>query len=189
MLGPGGKPGNRYQKKKSSKDDPNVPTISTFHSLCVRILRRQIDKLGYPLKFAIYNRGDQESLARTILRELNVADKLLAPNQLLFWIGHWKCKSMNASQAEKASDSDVQHLAAVGYRRYQRQLKLSGAVDFDDLLLLTERLFKEHPDIRQGRSRSLRSCFGRRIPRHEYQPVSNRQRLGRASEFVCCRRR
>ena len=149
MLGPGGKPGNRYQKKKSVGDDPNVPTISTFHSLCVRILRRQIDKLGYPLKFAIYNRGDQESLARTILRELNVADKLLAPNQLLFWIGHWKCKSMDPRQAELASDSDVQHLAAVGYRRYQRQLKLSGAVDFDDLLLLTERLFKEHPDIRK----------------------------------------
>ena len=149
MLGPGGKPGNRYQKKRSSGDDPNVPTISTFHSLCVRILRRQIDKLGYPLKFAIYNRGDQESLARTILRELNVSDKLLAPNQLLFWIGHWKCKSMDPRQAELASDSDVQHLAAVGYQRYQRQLKLKGATDFDDLLLLTERLFKEHPDIRQ----------------------------------------
>jgi len=149
MLGPGGKPGNRYQKKKSSQDDPNVPTISTFHSLCVRILRRQIDKLGYPLKFAIYNRGDQESLARTILREFNVSDKLLAPNQLLFWIGHWKCKSMDPRQAELAADSDVQHLAAAGYKRYQRQLKLKGAVDFDDLLLLTERLFKEHPDIRQ----------------------------------------
>ena len=149
MLGPGGKPGNRYQKKKSAADDPNVPTISTFHSLCVRILRRQIDKLGYPLKFAIYNRGDQESLARTIMRELNVSDKLLAPNQLLFWIGHWKCKSMNPRQAELASDSDVQHLAAIGYRKYQRQLKLSGAADFDDLLLLTEQLFKEHPDVRK----------------------------------------
>jgi len=139
MLGPGGKPGNRYQKKKSSQDDPNVPTISTFHSLCVRILRRQIDKLGYPLKFAIYNRGDQESLARTILREFNVSDKLLAPNQLLFWIGHWKCKSMDPRQAELAADSDVQHLAAAGYKRYQRQLKLKGAVDFDDLLTMINR--------------------------------------------------
>ena len=55
---------------------------------------------------------------------------------------------MDPRQAELASESDAQHLAAVGYRRYQRQLKLSGAVDFDDLLLLTERLFKEHPNIR-----------------------------------------
>jgi DNA helicase-2/ATP-dependent DNA helicase PcrA len=138
-------------KKRKKKDDKTVdhtPTISTFHSLCVRILRRRIEALGYPLKFAIYNRGDQEGLARTILRELNVHDKLLAPSQLLFWIGNWKCKSMSPEQAIVASDTDAQHLAAVGYQRYQRQLKLSGAVDFDDLLLLTERLFKEHEDIR-----------------------------------------
>lgn len=141
--------GSKWKKKKKDGVRDMSPTISTFHSLCVRILRRRIDNLGYPLKFAIYNRGDQESLARTILRELNVADKLLAPGQLLFWISHWKCKSMGPKQAEIASDSDIQHLAAIGYRRYQRQLKLSAAVDFDDLLLLTEELFKEHEDIRQ----------------------------------------
>ncbi|MFT5303353.1 MAG: DNA helicase-2/ATP-dependent DNA helicase PcrA [Mariniblastus sp.] len=140
----------KYKKKpkKGESAVDHTPTISTFHSLCVRILRRQIEPLGYPLKFAIYNRGDQESLARTVLRELNVGDKLLAPAQLLFWIGHWKCKSMAPDQAILASDTDAQHLAAVGYQRYQRQLKLSGAVDFDDLLLLTERLFAEHEDIR-----------------------------------------
>ena len=138
------------QKKpqKNKREVDHTPTISTFHSLCVRILRRQIEPLGYPIRFAIYNRGDQESLARNVLRELNVGDKLLAPSQLLFWIGHWKCKSMQPEQAILASDSDSQHLAAVGYQRYQRQLKLKGAVDFDDLLLLTERLFREHDDIR-----------------------------------------
>jgi len=138
----------RSRKKKDDKSTDHTPTISTFHSLCVRILRRRIEVLGYPLKFAIYNRGDQEGLARTILRELNVNDKLLAPAQLLFWIGHWKCKSMSPDQAMLASDTDAQHLAAVGYQRYQRQIKLSGAVDFDDLLLLTEKLFKENEDIR-----------------------------------------
>ena len=114
----------------------------------MRILRRRIETLGYPQRFAIYNRGDQESLARSVLRELNVADKLLAPSQLLFWIGHWKCKSISPSQAMLQSDSDAQHLAAIGYQRYQQALKLSGALDFDDLLLLTEKLFKEHENVR-----------------------------------------
>ena len=140
----------KYKKRKKKGDTSvdHTPTISTFHSLCVRILRRRIEALGYPLKFAIYNRGDQEGLARTILRELNVNDKLLAPAQLLFWIGNWKCKSMSPEQAIVSSDTDAQHLASIGYQRYQRQIKLSGAVDFDDLLLLTERLFKEHEEIR-----------------------------------------
>ncbi|MEL7498231.1 MAG: UvrD-helicase domain-containing protein [Planctomycetota bacterium] len=150
--------GDRFQKNKSSSrskrgsqgnEVDHSPTISTFHSLCVRILRRRIDKLGYPLRFAIYNRGDQESLARQILRELNVADQLLAPGQLLFWISHWKCKSMGPNEAELASETDAQHLAAIGYRRYQRQLKLRAAVDFDDLLMLTEQLFHEHDDVRK----------------------------------------
>lgn len=135
-------------KKNGKVPVDHTPTISTFHSLCVRILRRQIEPLGYPLKFAIYNRGDQEGLARNVLREINVSDKLLAPNQLLYWIGHWKCKSMTPAQAEVACETDAQHLAAIGYKRYQRQLKLMGAVDFDDLLLLTEKLFNEHESVR-----------------------------------------
>lgn len=135
---------------KGKKDDKvKRPTISTFHSLCVRILRRHIEQLGYPLRFAIYNRGDQESLARSVLREINVADALLAPNQLLFFIGMWKCKSMSPSDAMVQSDTDQAHLAAIGYDRYQKALKNSGCVDFDDLLLLTERLFNEFPDVRQ----------------------------------------
>ncbi len=129
-------------------DDQKLPNISTFHSLCVKILRRRIEVLGYPKKFAIYNRGDQESLARQVLREIKVNDKMLAPSQMLFWIGNWKCKSLSPSQANLAADSDAQHLAAIGYRRYQTALKLSGCVDFDDLLLLTEKLFKEYDSIR-----------------------------------------
>lgn len=146
-----GKHKRKTKKTKSKSGDDQVdhsPTISTFHSLCVRILRRRIEVLGYPEKFAIYNRGDQESLARTTLREFNIGDKLLAPGQLLFWISHWKCKSMSPDQAILSSDTDAQHLAAIGYQRYQRQLKLNGAVDFDDLLLLTEKLFKENEDVR-----------------------------------------
>ncbi len=139
---------SKRKKNKPNQPEPKVPTIATFHSLCVRVLRRHIEALGYPQQFAIYNRGDQESLARSVLRELSVADKLLSPSQLLFWISNWKCKSCSPSKAVLLSESDAQHLAAIGYQRYQRSLKLSGAVDFDDLLLLTEQLFKEHESIR-----------------------------------------
>ena len=143
----GSKPA-RKRKGKGSEETNGDPSISTFHSLCVRILRRRIDRLGYPLKFAIYGRGDQESLAGQILREIR-ADKTLKPSQLLYWISNWKCKSMDPRQAMLQSESDAENLAAVGFKRYQHQLKLRGCVDFDDLLLLTEKLFYEHPDVKQ----------------------------------------
>ena len=151
MLLPGHGNSQAFKGRRVSrkfKDQEKLPTISTFHSLCVRILRRRIDTLGYPLKFSIYSRGDQESLARQILREISVSEKMLAPSQLLFWIGHWKCKSLSPAQANRVSHSDAQHLAATAYQRYQRALKLAGCVDFDDLLLLTEKLFQEHESIR-----------------------------------------
>ena len=122
------------------------PQISTFHSLCVRVLRRHIEQLGYPAKFAIYNRGDQESLAREVLREIRVAETLLSPSQLLYHVSNWKSKSMTPNGAMNDSDSDRAHLAAIGYDRYQQLLRSRGCVDFDDLLLLTEKLFENHAD-------------------------------------------
>ena len=111
-------------------------------------MRNHIDKLGYPVKFAIYNRGDQEALAREVLREISVADKLLAPAQLLFFISNWKNRSIQPSAAPLDCDSDKMHIAAIGYDRYQQLLKTRGCVDFDDLLLLTERLFEKFEDVR-----------------------------------------
>jgi DNA helicase II / ATP-dependent DNA helicase PcrA len=88
------------------------PEISTFHSLCVRILRRHIRKLGYPEKFAIYDRGDQESVARTALREIKAAEGLLRPGDLIQQIGRWKTASVRPEQAVSAAETDKEHLAA-----------------------------------------------------------------------------
>ncbi len=143
-------PNSRSRNQKSKAK--NIPRLCTFHSLCVQILRRHIEVLGYPQKFAIYSPGDQESLARQVLREVRVSDKMLSPSQLLFWIGNWKCKSILPSQARNVAESDAQHLAAIAYARYQKALKLKGCVDFDDLLLLTENLFKHHEDVRLDES-------------------------------------
>jgi DNA helicase-2/ATP-dependent DNA helicase PcrA len=129
------------------------PRISTFHSHCVSILRRQIRRLGYPEKFAIYDRGDQESLARQVLRELRTPSETLRPGDLLHYIGRWKNRSIDPAAAAAGAQTDKEHLAAVGYRRYQRSIKNAGAVDFDDLLLCTEELFSRFPDVRRAEAR------------------------------------
>ena len=129
------------------------PEISTFHSLCVRILRRHAPRLGYPANFAIYDRGDQESLARGALREIKVPDAALRPGDLLALIGRWKTLSVRPDKAASLATSDREHLASMAYRRYQQALKNAGAVDFDDLLLCTEELFARFADVRQSEAR------------------------------------
>lgn len=128
---------------------PKKPEISTFHSLCVRILRRNIQQLGYPSQFAIYDRGDQESLARAALREIKVPNETLRPGDLLNQISRWKVMSLRPRQAGATARTDKEHLAAMAYRRYQAALQAAGAVDFDDLLLLTEELFERFDETRR----------------------------------------
>jgi DNA helicase-2/ATP-dependent DNA helicase PcrA len=125
------------------------PQISTFHSHCVRVLRRHARKLGYPERFAIYDRGDQESLARTVLRDIKVASESLRPGDLVHRIGQWKSHGLRPVDAARTARDDQQHLAAMGYRRYQQALQNAGAVDFDDLLLCTEELFQKFRDARR----------------------------------------
>jgi DNA helicase-2/ATP-dependent DNA helicase PcrA len=124
------------------------PEISTFHSLCVRILRRHARLLGYPEEFAIYDRGDQETLARGALRDVRVGHEKLRPGDLLSMIGNWKNKGLRPEQAESAAEKDQEQLAAMAYARYQQSLKASGAMDFDDLLLKAEELFQKFPEAR-----------------------------------------
>lgn len=125
------------------------PLISTFHSLCVKVLRRHIDKLGYPKQFTICDRGDQEGLARSALREIRCPDESLRPGDLLMLVSTWKNKSYEPSRAASTAESDKEHLAAAGYRRYQDHLRGKGMVDFDDLLLLTQQLFAKFPTVRR----------------------------------------
>nr|WP_220498226.1 UvrD-helicase domain-containing protein [Rhodopirellula sp. JC639] len=143
LLGYAGK------RKKKGEKRPE-PTISTFHAHCVRVLRRHATALGYPAKFSIYDRSDQESLAREILRQLRLPGTALKPGDLLGIISNWKNESIHPDQAPMVASTDKEHLAAAGYRRYQEGLKTRGAMDFDDLLLQTEVLFDQHPQIRDA---------------------------------------
>ncbi|MBN1853645.1 MAG: UvrD-helicase domain-containing protein [Pirellulales bacterium] len=144
LLGNGKPP----QKKKTM-----IPEISTFHSLCVRILRRHAEKIGYPKQFSIGDRSDQESIARNVLREVRAPSNLLRPDDLLFHISHWKSRSIQPVQAAAIAQTDREHLAAVAYRRYQQALKACGTVDFDDLLLLVEGLFRKQVPVRRMEAR------------------------------------
>ncbi len=132
------------KKKQQSR-----PLISTFHSLCVRVLRRHIEKLGYPKPFTICDRGDQEGEARAALREIRCPDQSLRPGDLLAIVSQWKNKCYEPSRAASVADSDKEHLAAAAYRRYQEHLRSKGMVDFDDLLLLTQQLFAKFPTVRR----------------------------------------
>ncbi|MFO0924058.1 MAG: UvrD-helicase domain-containing protein [Pirellulales bacterium] len=137
--------------KKARRGEPPQPKplIGTFHSICVGILRRHSRTLGFPEKFAIYDRGDQESLARGVLRELRLHDTMLKPSEFLSIVGRWKNSGVKPENAIEVAKTDKEHMSASGYRRYQKALKLSGAFDFDDLLLFTEHLLLDHEPIRK----------------------------------------
>lgn len=124
------------------------PEISTFHSLCVRVLRRHAHRLGFPETFSIYDRGDQETLARNALRDIRVSSGTMRPGDLLSILGGWKNKGITVDEAHQTAEGERYEVAAAAYARYQAQLKAAGAMDFDDLLLMTNRLFAEHPEAR-----------------------------------------
>jgi DNA helicase II / ATP-dependent DNA helicase PcrA len=116
-------------------------TICTFHALCVRILRQDIEKLGYKPNFSIYDESDQLGLIRKIIPRLAAAGEKLDPNLARSFISKAK------NQRRKILPSDLSLESAV-FLRYQEELKTFNAVDFDDLLVLVVRLLDEFPEVR-----------------------------------------
>jgi DNA helicase-2/ATP-dependent DNA helicase PcrA len=140
--------GKPRRKRRRGQAEPPTPTISTFHAQCVRILRRHAKAVGFPAKFSIYDRSDQESIVRGILRELRLPGTALRPADMLAIIGGWKNQSVLPDRAAMVAETDKEHFAAAGYRRYQAALAARGAMDFDDLLLHTETLFEQNHTVR-----------------------------------------
>jgi DNA helicase II / ATP-dependent DNA helicase PcrA len=117
-------------------------TICTFHALCVRILRQDIERLGYKTNFAIYDEGDQLGLIRKIISRISAKNEKLDPQLARNLIS--RAKNQHWKLAESATNNSL--LAAV-FERYQEELKAANAVDFDDLLILTVRLLETNPAI------------------------------------------
>jgi len=137
------------KKVRRGQPAPLRPAVGTFHSHCVQILKRHSKELGYPEKFTIYDRGDAESVARTVLREIRVHDDMLKPSDFLSIVSRWKNQGIRPEQADSEATSDKEHLAASAFKRYQRSLKIHAAFDFDDLLVCAEQLLTENDKVRR----------------------------------------
>lgn len=124
-------------------------TISTFHSLCVRILRTCIERLGYKRTFSIYTQSDQLGLLRRIIVRKSGKDENLEPKTANMLISQAKNTGRPISENEESLISEV-------YRAYQRELKQLNAVDFDDLLILAVKGLEENPDLREQWQRRFR---------------------------------
>ena len=148
---------------------------STFHSACVRILRRDIDKLGFASSFTIYDSDDSLRVVKDILKDQSLDDKQFAPRSVLGYISRAKDAMKLApeylDECEKSGDFRLTKIAKV-YLEYQRRLWEANALDFDDIILHTVRLLKGFDDVREYYQRKFRYVLI-----DEYQDTNNLQYL------------
>src|SRR5262245_43292821 len=136
-------PARSRQRPDDSKADG--PTISTFHSLCARILRQHIEALGYKSNFVIYDESEQLGAIRKILSQISAKGEKTEPKAILSLLSRFK--NAGPSTASAFADPSVRAMAEHVRRRYESALRACNAIDFDDLLLLTQKLFEEHPEV------------------------------------------
>ena len=122
--------------------------VSTFHSTCVRILRRFIDRLGFGTNFTIYDTDDQKTVMKGVCKRLNVDTKQLSERTLMGYVSSAKDELIGVREYEISAAGDFRKSTiAKVYREYQETLKASNALDFDDIIVKTVELFKTQPDV------------------------------------------
>ena len=146
---------------------------ATFHSACVRILRRDIDRLGFPSAFTIYDTDDSIRVIKECMKELNMDDKSFPPRTVLGYISRAKDKMLLAPDYMDQVNGDIrlQKIAGV-YLSYQKKLWAAGALDFDDIIFHTVRLLQQNPDVREYYQRKFRYVLI-----DEYQDTNHMQYL------------
>ena len=145
---------NKAAKEMASRvekligSDVNDMWVRTFHSACVRILRRDIDRLGYDTRFNIIDTDDQKSLVKECLRELGIEEKQLPPRSVMSEISFAKDNLVEPPEyaLNFADDFRKQQIARI-YALYQKKLRAANDLDFDDLIMLTVKLFREHTEV------------------------------------------
>ena len=144
--------------------------VSTFHSACVRILRKEIDKLGFKSSFSIYDSADSKRLMTLVLKDLDLDPKRYQPGAVLHWISNHKNELRDPDDAAKDLRNRFEESMSAAYTMYQRRLREAHALDFDDLIMFTVHLFQQFPDVRETYRRRFRHVLV-----DEYQDTNHAQ--------------
>ncbi len=147
----------------------------TFHSACCRILRRDIERMGYTRSFTIYDSSDSERLMKEIIKDMGLDDKTFPPRYVLGAISKEKDKMVSPQEmlerAERSGDIRALHIARA-YEKYQAKLRDNNALDFDDIIYITVKLLMENPDVKQYYQKKFRYVMV-----DEYQDTNHMQYL------------
>src|SRR6187397_2103559 len=150
--------------------------VSTFHSACVRILRKEITQFnreggfGYKSSFTIYDAADSKRLMTMVCRDLDLDVKRYQPRAILNWISNAKNELLDHEDAAKDTRNNQEETYAAAYAEYQRRLRGANALDFDDLLMMTVHLFRAFPEVRESWRRRFRHVLV-----DEYQDTNHAQ--------------
>ena len=144
--------------------------VSTFHSACVRILRREATKFGFTSSFTIYDAADQRRLMTLVCRDLDMDPKRINPRAVLNWISNLKNELIDHEAAGSKAVNPTEELYAEAYTAYQARLRAANAMDFDDLIMNTVHLFQGWPDVAETYRRRFRHILV-----DEYQDTNHAQ--------------
>jgi DNA helicase II / ATP-dependent DNA helicase PcrA len=144
--------------------------VSTFHSACVRILRREIERFGYKSSFSIYDDADQRRLVSMVCRDLDLDPKRYTPRGVLNWISNAKNELVDHDAAAKQARNHLEEVYAEVYATYQARLRQANALDFDDLIMVTVHLLQAFPEVRESYRRRFRHVLV-----DEYQDTNHAQ--------------
>jgi DNA helicase-2/ATP-dependent DNA helicase PcrA len=144
--------------------------VSTFHSACVRILRKEITRFGYKSSFSIYDAADSRRLIQLVCRDLEIDPKRHNPRAVLHWISNLKNELKDHERATAEASNGLEELYASAYALYQRRLVQANALDFDDLIMMTVHLLQAFPDVRETYRRRFRHVLV-----DEYQDTNHAQ--------------
>ena len=144
--------------------------VSTFHSACVRILRKEVSKFGYTSSFSIYDSADSKRLMTLVCREMELDPKRYNPRAILNWVSNAKNELLDHEAAAGRAGNDTERVYADAYANYQRRLRGANAMDFDDLIMNTVHLFQAFPEVREVYRRRFRHVLV-----DEYQDTNHAQ--------------